>query len=98
MKHPLAKAPYPLVCTGLGLVLGWAPKLVRGPIRGRFDVRDIERSIAVWTWYPARLSIGFWVGVAVWPRPWWLRGALCGSLAMRPGGFVALGTPGCGFG
>ena len=98
MKHPLARVPYPLVCTALGLVLGWAPILLHGPIARKFDVLYIQGSIAVWAYYTARLSIGFWVGITHWPGRWWLRGALCGLLAMLPLGWMALATPGCGFG
>jgi hypothetical protein len=42
------------------------------------------------------MLIGFWVGVARWPARWWIRGPLCGLLAVVPLGFVALGTPTCG--
>jgi hypothetical protein len=97
VQHPLAHLPYPLVCTALGLVLGWAPRLVHGPIAEKFDVLYIEGAIAVWAYYAARLSIGFWVGITLWPRRWWLRGALCGFAAMLPLGLMALATPGCGF-
>ena len=98
MKHPLARVPYPLVCTALGLVLGWVPILLHGPIARKFDVLYIQGSIAVWAYYTARLSIGFWVGITHWPGRWWLRGALCGFLSMLPLGWMALATPGCGFG
>ena len=97
MKHRLARVPYPLVCTALGLVLGWAPIFVHGPIARKFDVLYIQGSIAVWAYYTARLSIGFWIGVTTWPGRWWLRGALCGLLSMLPVGWMALATPGCGF-
>lgn len=97
MHPPLARLPYPLVCTALGLVLGWAPILLHGPIAEKFDVLYIRGSIAVWAYYTARLSIGFWVGVTVWPARWWLRGPLCGLLALLPLGWMALATPGCGF-
>ena len=98
MKHPLAGAPYPLVSTALGLVLGWAPIALHGPIPEKFDVLYIDGSIAVWAYYTARLSIGLWIGITSWPARWWLRGALCGFLAMLPLGWMALATPGCGFG
>lgn len=95
---PLARLPYPLVCTALGLVLGWVPIWIHGPIKEKFDVLYIEGRIAVWAYYTARLSIGFWVGISAWPERWWLRGPLCGFLALLPLGFLALATPGCGFG
>ena len=98
MPRPLAHWPYALVCTALGLVLGWAPMLFHGPIAAKFDVLYIQGSIAVWGWYVARLSIGFWVGATCWPAHWLVRGALCGLLAMLPLGLVSLATPGCGFG
>ena len=96
MKHPLQHAPYVVVCTALGLVLGWVPKLIHGPIPQKFDVLYIKGSLAVWAYYTARLSIGFWVGNATWPARWWLRGPLCGFLALLPLAFLALATPGCG--
>jgi hypothetical protein len=88
--------PYPLLCTLLGLAIGWWPRLVHGPIPYKFNVLGLQGAVAVWGWYAARLLIGFLVGVSVWPRPWWLRGPLCGALAMLPLGLVALATPGCG--
>ena len=88
--------PYPLVCTLLGLVLGWAPILFHGPIPEKFDVLYIQGSIAVWAYYSARLLIGFVVGISVWPEPWWVRGPLVGFLTMLPVTFFALATPGCG--
>lgn len=85
-----------LLCTALGLVLGWVPYFLHGPIPEKFDVLYIRGDTAVWAWYLARMSIGFWVGVARWPAPWWLRGVLCGVLPMVPLGLVSLATPGCG--
>ncbi len=93
-----ARAPYVLVCTVLGLVLGWVPLLLHGPIPEKFDVLYIRGSVAVWAFYSARLSIGFLVGVSAWPVRWYLRGPLLGFLALLPVTFVALATPGCGFG
>ena len=88
--------PYPLLCTLLGLVLGWLPKLVHGPIPQKFDVLYIKGSIAVWGWYVARMMIGFMVGITRWPARWYLRGPLCGCVLMLPLGLVSLATPGCG--
>lgn len=97
-RPPIAdKIPYPLVCALLGLVLGWLPWLVHGPIPEKFNILYIEGSIAVWAYYSARLSIGFWVGISQWPRRWWLRGPLVGIVAMMPLGLLALATPRCGF-
>jgi hypothetical protein len=88
--------PYTLVCLLTGVVLAWAPLLVHGPIPYKFDVLGIRGNVAVWGWYVARMMIGFLVGISTWPDPWWLRGPLCGALALVPVGFVALATPGCG--
>jgi hypothetical protein len=87
---------YVLVCTALGLVLGWLPRLVHGPIPYKFDVLGIRGALAVWAWYSARLLIGFVVGITSRPRAWYLRGPLCGLLMLFPLGLVALATPGCG--
>lgn len=88
--------PYGLVCLLLGLVLGWLPALAHGPIAAKYDRLYIAGSIAVWGWYTARLLIGVLVGITSWPRPWYLRGPLCGVLAMFPLSLVSLATPGCG--
>ena len=58
---------YPVVCTLLGLVLGWLPMLVHGAIPYKFNVLGIRGSIAVWAWYRARLLVGVLVGVTVVP-------------------------------
>lgn len=89
--------PYPVVCAVLGLLLGWLPRFVHGPIPAKFTLLQIDGSIAVWGFYAARLSIGAAVGLTVWPRAWWLRGPLCGAALMLPVGLIALATPGCGF-
>ncbi len=89
--------PYPLLCTLLGLVAGWLPKLVHGPIPEKFDILYIRGAIAVWAFYGARLMIGFMVGITCWPARWYLRGPMCGFLLMLPVGVVALATPGCQF-
>lgn len=89
--------PYPLLCTLLGLVLGWVPMFLHGPIPEKFNVLYIHGDTAVWAWYWARMSIGFWVGVARWPEPWWLRGPLYGLLPMVPLGIISVATPGCGY-
>src|SRR5262245_2886606 len=60
-RPPLAAWPYLLVCTGIGLLLGWVPAQLHGPIPHKFDVLFIEGRIAVWGWYVARSSIGFWI-------------------------------------
>lgn len=89
--------PYPLLCAGLGLVLGWLPMLFHGPIREKFDSFDIDGGVAVWCFYLARLSVGFWVGISHRPRRWWLRGPLCGCVAMVPVALFAVAVPGCGY-
>ena len=88
--------PYPIVCLLLGLVLGWLPWLLHGPIPLKFARLYIHGQIAVWAFYTARLSIGLWVGISAWPSRWYLRGPLCGFLAMLPVGLIALATPQCG--
>lgn len=89
--------PYPLVCTLLGLVVGWLPRLVHGPNPAKFTLLYINGSIAVSGFYTARLLIGFIVGITRWPERWYLRGPMCGALMMLPLGLVALATPGCGW-
>ncbi len=91
------RLPYPLVCTLLGLALGWLPRLVHGPIPEKFNVFYIRGAIAVWAFYSARLLIGFMVGITRWPERWYLRGPLVGFLMLLPVTFIALATPGCGF-
>ncbi len=93
----LADAPYTAVCVALGLVAGWLPVLLHGPIAEKFNVLYIEGSVAVWGFYLARCSIGLWVGISVSPRSWILRGPLCGFLALLPLALVSLAMPGCGF-
>jgi len=88
---------YPIICTLLGLVLGWLPLLVHGPVPEKFNILYIQGAIVVWAFYSARLLIGFLVGISVWPRRWWQRGPLMGLVAMLPVGLVALATPRCGF-
>lgn len=94
----LVRLPYPLVCTALGLALGWLPVWIHGPIPAKFNLHYIQGPLAVWGFYAARLLIGFWVGITVWPRPWYLRGPLCGFLSLLPVTFIPLGMPDCGFG
>lgn len=89
-------APYPLVCTGLGLMIGWIPAWLHGPIPEKFDVFYLDGAVAVWAFYSARLMIGFWVGISTWPEPWWLRGPLVGLLVMLPLTLIALANPECG--
>jgi hypothetical protein len=88
---------YVLVCTLLGLALGWLPALIHGPIAYKFDVLGVRGAVAVWAFYSARLLIGFLVGISRWPARWWLRGPLCGLVLMVPPGLIALATPGCGW-
>ncbi len=88
---------YPLVCGGLGLILGWFPMLVHGPIAAKFNVLYIRGAVAVWGFYSARLLIGFLVGITCWPERWFLRGPLCGLLLMFPLTLISLAMPGCGW-
>jgi hypothetical protein len=87
---------YLLVCTVLGLLVGWIPMFLHGPIPEKYDRLYITGALAVWGWYAARLSIGFWIGISHWPRPWWVRGPLVGALVLFPLTLVSLATPGCG--
>ena len=90
------RLPYAVVCTLVGIVLGQVPRLVHGPIPQKFDVLYIKGAVAVWGWYVARSTIGFLVGITVWPERWVLRGPLCGAIMLVPLCFVSLATPGCG--
>ncbi len=101
-RRPL---PYPLVCVLAGLPFAWAPVLLgwlfgpgygHGPIPEKFDVLYIQGSIAIWSYYAARMLIGLWVGITAWPARWWLRGPLCGFLGVFPLTLVSLAMPGCG--
>jgi len=92
----LTRLGYRGVCTVLGLVIGWFPVLLHGPIPQKFDVLYIRGSITVWGFYLARLLIGFFVGNTSWPAAWYVRGPLCGFLLMLPAGIILLGVPGCG--
>lgn len=96
-RERVARLPYPLLCTVLGLGLGWLPALLHGPIPQKFNVLYIQGSIAIWAFYGSRLLIGFFVGVSTWPERWYLRGPLVGFLVMLPVGLLALATPRCGF-
>lgn len=87
---------YPIVCTFLGLVLGWVPYFLHGPIAEKFDVFYIGGSFAVWAWYLTRMSIGLLVGITIRPRIWWIRGPLVGGLTLLPLGFISLAVPTCG--
>ena len=91
------RLPYPLLCTLIGLVLGWFPMLVHGPIPEKFNQLYIRGSTAVWAFYSARLLIGYLVGISRWPTAWWLRGPLCGLVTMFPLTLISLAMPGCGW-
>lgn len=91
------RVPYPLLCTILGLVLGWLPRLVHGPIPEKFNALYIRGDTAVWAFYCARMLVGWWVGIARWPRRWYVRGPLCGLLALFPLTLISLAMPGCGW-
>jgi hypothetical protein len=90
------RLPYPVLCTVLGLAIGWIPVLLHGPIPEKYDALYMRGDVVVWAWYLARLAIGFLVGITRWPAAWWLRGPLCGLLMVGPLGIVSLGTPACG--
>jgi hypothetical protein len=88
--------PYALVCVLVGLVLAWVPAFLHGPIPYKYNVLGIRGGVAVWGWYVARMLIGLLVGITVWPARWYVRGPLCGLLALVPLSVVSLATPGCG--
>ncbi len=87
---------YTLICVVLGLVLGWIPKFLHGPIPEKFNLFYLHGEVSVWGWYAARMMIGLVVGITCWPRRWYLRGPLCGFLMMLPPGVISLGVPTCG--
>lgn len=87
---------YPLVCLLLGLVIGWVPYFLHGPIPEKFDMLYLKGAVGVWCWYAARLLIGLMVGITVWPQRWWVRGPLIGFLMMLPPGLMSLAIPTCG--
>ena len=87
---------YLAVCTALGLALGWLPGLVHGPVAAKWDVHAVDGTWVVGGYLAARLSIGLWVGISSTPSSWYLRGPLCGALAMVPVGLVAVSNPLCG--
>ncbi len=97
LQHPSPQLRYRVLCTALGLGLGWLPWLLHGPVPEKFNVLYIDGSIAVWAFYTARMSVGFLVGTTTWPGPWYVRGPLVGFLALLPVTLVSLATPGCGF-
>ena len=65
-----------MICTLLGLVLGWLPWLLHGPHPGKFAVLYVHGQIAVSAFYVSRLMIGLFVGITSWPAVWYLRGPL----------------------
>lgn len=90
------RIPYALLCTLIGVAIGWVPILLHGPIPEKYNILYIKGWIAVWGWYTARLLIGFVVGITRWPARWWIRGPLCGLLMLFPLSLVSLATPSCG--
>jgi hypothetical protein len=88
---------YTLLCSLLGAGLGQVPRFLHGPIPYKFDIHYLHGEVLVWAFYSARMLVGLWVGITTWPRPWWVRGPLCGALAMLPVVFVSLATPECGW-
>lgn len=86
---------YLLFCALVGIAAGAVPAFLHGPIPYKFDVLTINGSLAVWGFYLARCSIGLLVGMTTWPAAWYLRGPLCGLIAIAPLGIVLLATPGC---
>jgi hypothetical protein len=93
---PRSGLGYTAICTALGLAIGWLPGLAHGPIAEKWDVHGVTGSLVVAGYLVARLSIGLWVGITSIPEAWYLRGPLCGALAMLPLGFVGLANSLCG--
>jgi hypothetical protein len=87
---------YAAICTALGLAIGWLPGLAHGPIAEKWDVHGVTGSLVVAGYYVARMTIGLWVGITSVPSAWYLRGPLCGALAMLPLGFIGLSNSLCG--
>ena len=96
MKPLAPSLPYPLVCVLIGLAIGWTPMLVHGPIAEKWSYYYVDGGMIVWAYHAARLSIGLWVGLTAVPQTWFLRGPLCGALAMMPPALVAMANPQCG--
>jgi hypothetical protein len=92
----MPRLSYVWTCALLGVVLGWVPVFLHGPIPEKFDQFYIGGAWAVWAWYSVRMSIGLLVGISVRPRLFWLRGLVVGGLAMLPLGFISLAVPTCG--
>jgi hypothetical protein len=90
------RVTYPILCALVGLALCWLPALVHGPIPYKFNIHYLRGGVAVWNWYLARGLIGFFVGITIWPRRWWLRGPLMGLLMLLPPSMISLATPECG--
>ena len=95
------KLPYAVVCTLIGLSLGWLPMFFHGPIPEKWDLFAsqygwINGKTVVWAYYAERLLIGVAVGLTVWPGQWYFRGPLVGAVMMLPLGIVALSNPLCG--
>lgn len=90
------RSRYVRTCILLGLALGWLPALVHGPVHEKWDFYGLSGRTLVAAWPLARISIGLLVGITAVPEAWWLRGMLCGVVAMLPLGIVALGNPLCG--
>ncbi len=86
---------YALVCLLAGLIFGWVPGLLHGPIPFKYDVLHMDGSIVVAGFYTARLLIGLMVGITWFPAKWYLRGPMCGFLTMFPLTLISLATPGC---
>src|SRR5262245_46667622 len=93
----LRAIPYPVLCTLLGLVVGWVPLLIHGPHPYKFTMWHLNGAVAVWGFYTARRLVGFLVGITGWPARWYLRGPLCGVIMLLPLGFIALSNPSCGW-
>ena len=96
LGQPFDRLPYRPTAIAVGLVLAWVPSYLHGPIPEKYDLLYIQGSLAVWCWYVARMSIGFWIAATAWPRRWFIRGPLCGFFAMLPPSLMSLATPGCG--
>jgi hypothetical protein len=64
----LRTVPNPVLCTLLGLVVGWVPLLIHGPHPYKFTMWGLHGAVAVWGFYTARMLVGFLVGITRWPE------------------------------
>lgn len=89
---------YRVVCIATGALGASAAGWILGPRPELFLAHDIAGEITVWAYHASRLAVGVWVAISVWPRPWLVRGPLCGALAMVPVAWISQALPERGLG